>query len=226
MASVYEQSRFCSREEHPDFLGEYSLCGCGNFIPVLLRLNLVVLSQRIEQAYPYDTWLYFYRNHSFRYDAPETMVTYIRIFRVERTNMLKYLRRGWTQVNRFRDRKIGEVPHLSIRDIKLSDIKRTIRGGGSLQGRMRVFLGWVLVGIGLIGIVMPVIPGAFLLVVGAALTGWRHPLVDKMAEPMFRLSDALPEEKIPRPLRPLWAGWRSLDRRPTQTQQSPNETSS
>ena len=140
--------------------------------------------------------------------------------------MLKYLRRGWTQVNRFRDRKIGEVPHLSIRDIKLSDIKRTIRGGGSLQGRMRVFLGWVLVGIGLIGIVMPVIPGAFLLVVGAALTGWRHPLVDKMAEPMFRLSDALPEEKIPRPLRPLWAGWRSLDRRPTQTQQSPNETSS
>lgn len=140
--------------------------------------------------------------------------------------MLKYLRRGLTQVNQLRDRKIGQAPQLSFRDIPISEIKRTIRVGGNLRGRMRVLFGWVLVGIGLIGIVMPVIPGAFLLVVGAALTGWRHPLVDKLAEPMFRLSDALPEEKIPRPLRPLWAGWRSLDRRPTQTQQSPNETSS
>jgi hypothetical protein len=139
--------------------------------------------------------------------------------------MLKSLRRRLARVNQLRDRKIGEVPHLSIGDIKMSDIQHTIRGGGSLRGRMRVIFGWVLVGIGLIGIVLPVIPGAFLLVVGAALTGWRHPLVEKIAEPMFRLSDALPEEKIPRPLRPLWAGWRSLDRRPKQIQDPPNESS-
>ncbi|MBI1298238.1 hypothetical protein GC175_25170 [bacterium] len=140
--------------------------------------------------------------------------------------MLKYLRARLTQVNQLRDRKIGEAPNFSIRDIKISDIKRTIRAGGSLRGRMRVLFGWVLVGVGLIGIVLPVIPGAFFLVLGAALAGWRHPLIEKIAEPMFRLSDALPEEKIPKLLRPLWAGWRGLDRRPKQTQQPPNESSS
>lgn len=137
--------------------------------------------------------------------------------------MLEHLRRGWTQVNQLRDRKISKVPHMSIRDIKISDIKRTIRASGSLRGRMQVLFGWALVGIGLIGIVLPVIPGAFFLVVGSALAGWRHPMIEKIAEPMFRLSDALPEEKIPKSLRPLWAGWRGLDRRQKQVQAPPNE---
>ncbi|MCB0115860.1 MAG: hypothetical protein KDD84_17285 [Caldilineaceae bacterium] len=123
--------------------------------------------------------------------------------------MLKRLRGEWQKISRYR----SNDTRASVPRIRFADVRRTLTASNTLRGRIQVLLGWLLIGLGVIGVVMPVIPGAFLLVIGAALAGWRHPFVEKMAEPMFRVSEALPEDKIPARLRPLWAAWRRLDRR-------------
>ena len=69
--------------------------------------------------------------------------------------------------------------------------------------RLRKMAGWVLVLIGILGILVPVVPGAPLLFFGLEILGLRLILTDKIKRVFVRkekttpLSEALPQEAIP-----------------------------
>jgi hypothetical protein len=63
-----------------------------------------------------------------------------------------------------------------------------------LEGRrtLRLVLGLVLLGIGLVGLLMPILPGWLLIFVGLAVIGIRLPFVERLKERARRRSGSSP----------------------------------
>jgi hypothetical protein len=60
----------------------------------------------------------------------------------------------------------------------------------------RAIAGWVLIGLGIVGLVLPVLPGVLLIVIGCGLAGKRYAWVDRLAAPLCQAMAALPVQKL------------------------------
>lgn len=65
-----------------------------------------------------------------------------------------------------------------------------------IRANTRAVAGWALIGLGMVGLVLPVIPGVLLIVIGCGLAGQRYAWVERLAAPFYQAMASIPVQKL------------------------------